>query len=159
MANQDALDICYMACARAHAKLSKAKRKQVGAVLVTPAGNIIPGVNGLPKQLGNECETYNSDLSDGTLLSQMSCYVTKPEVIHAELNCILKAAEEGISIKGSTLYVTLSPCSPCASMAIRAGIKRVVYEEKYRDPTGIGTLLLAGVPTKQFIQGETHVSN
>ncbi len=62
---------------------------------------------------------------------------TKPEVIHAELNCILKGAKEGVSVKDSVMYVSLSPCVPCASMLKQAGVKRVVYKEQYRDPSGI----------------------
>mgnify|MGYP002133288353 CR=1 FL=1 len=38
MASKQELDKCYMTTAYAHAKLSKAKRLQVGATLVTSIG-------------------------------------------------------------------------------------------------------------------------
>ena len=119
------LDRCYMNCAVEYSKLSHAKRNKVGAVLVTKSGVVLGGVNGLPKQLGNTLEENGA---------------TKPEVIHAELNCILKAAKEGVSVVGSTLYTTLAPCSSCASMLLAAGVDRVVYKEKYRISSGLEIL-------------------
>ena len=122
-------DNVYMGVANAHATLSKANRLKVGACIVTPSRVIIPGVNGQPKILGNVCEL------DG---------VTKASVIHAELNCILKAQREGISIEGATLYVTHSPCEHCASLIIETGISRVVYAEEYRSLVGVENLKIAG---------------
>ena len=128
-------DAVYIGVAMAHASLSKATRLKVGACIVTTSRVIIPGVNGLPKALGNTCE------HDGA---------TKPSVVHAELNCILKAQREGISIEGATLYVTHSPCEHCASLIIMTGIKRVVYVDEYRSLTGLLNLATAGVDTKQI---------
>lgn len=135
MASKEQLDNCYMRCAEAHAGLSKAIRKKVGAALVTKTGIVIAGVNGLPKQLGNRCEDVQV-----APRGQLSELVTREEVIHAELNCILKAAREGVSVEGSTLYVTLSPCTKCASMILSAGIERVVYKEEYRCTAGVDLL-------------------
>jgi len=50
---------------------------------------------------------------------------------HAEENAIVQAAYHGISVKDSTLYVTLSPCLLCAKMIINSGIVHVVYDEEY----------------------------
>ena len=128
-------DIVYMGVANAHATLSKATRLKVGACIVTPSRVIIPGINGQPKPLGNVCER------DG---------VTKASVIHAELNCILKAQREGISIEGSTLYVTRSPCEHCASLIIETGISRVVYADEYRSLVGVENLKMAGVVVERM---------
>ena len=46
---------------------------------------------------------------------------------------------------GSTLYVTASPCIECAKLIIQAGIRRVVYAEKYRLEDGIHLLRKAGI--------------
>ena len=46
---------------------------------------------------------------------------------------------------GSTLYVTASPCIECAKLIIQAGIKRVVYGEKYRLEDGINLLKRANI--------------
>ncbi len=128
-------DSVYMGVATAHASLSKATRLKVGACIVTPSRVIIPGVNGQPKPLGNVCEHEGA---------------TKGSVIHAELNCILKAQREGVSIVGSTLYVTHSPCEHCASLIIETGIGRVVYAEEYRSLVGVENLKLAGVRVKRM---------
>jgi len=143
MADQKQLDETYMGTAMLHARLSKAIRAQVGAVLVTSQGVTLTGYNGTPAGLRNECENVKWDSNGDTYL------VTKPEVIHAELNCILKAAREGVSCIGATMYVTLSPCVPCAAMMIQAGITRLVYKDTYRDQGGTDLLQLAGVVVEQ----------
>ena len=140
MPTQHELDVCYMSVAESHSRLSKANRKKVGACLVTSSGIIIPGYNGTPTGSSNECE----ELVDGVL-------VTKPEVIHAELNSILKAAREGVSVVGSRLYVTLSPCKPCAAMLVQAGVKEVVYLQPYRCTGGMSLLVDAGVEVRQIV--------
>lgn len=133
------IDDLYMAVAEIHEKLSKSKRRQVGACLVTSSGTILAGCNGLAPKGSNVLE-YEED---GKL-------VTKEEVIHAELSCILRAAREGVSVQGSTLYVTLSPCVRCAEMLVTAGIKRVVWRDSYRDPSGVFNLLNLGVKVEQY---------
>lgn len=135
MATQKELDTLYMSVAQSHSLISKASRLQVGACLVTTDSVMLGGVNGQPRELGNLCE------EDGT---------TKLSVIHAELNCVLKAAREGVSVKGSTMYVTHSPCESCASMLISAGVCRVVYKDEYRSLRGIELLLQAGVVVDKF---------
>lgn len=51
--------------------------------------------------------------------------------IHAELNAILYAARNGLSIDGATMYVTLSPCADCCKAIAQSGIKKLVYCETY----------------------------
>lgn len=121
------IDSVYMQTAILHSGLSKARRKSVGAVLVTNQGVVLTGYNGTPSGYDNSCEDI---LSDGSLVSKNS-------VIHAELNCILKAAREGVSVLESTVYVTLSPCVACAAMLAQSGVKKLVYLEEYRDSSGI----------------------
>ena len=132
-------DDTYLGIAALVAKHSKAKRKQVGAVLVTVNGVMLPGYNGTFSGADNACED-----DDG---------VTLPTVLHAELNCLLKAAKEGVSVKDSTMYVTLSPCERCAAMLVQSGIKRLVYGEQYRESAGIELMRNAGVEVvfKQII--------
>ena len=50
-----------------------------------------------------------------------------PLICHAEENAIMHAARIGVSLKGSTAYVTWPPCSRCARSLIQAGIREVVY--------------------------------
>jgi len=139
MPNKQQTDGLYMGVAFQYAKLSKAKRAQVGACLVTAHGVIIGGVNGQPIGCSNECE-YNNG---GEL-------VTKNSTIHAEVNAVLRAAREGVSCFNATIYTTLSPCVPCAAMLVNAGIKKLVYSELYREKTGVELLVSAGVEVQQF---------
>lgn len=166
MASQQSLDYCYMAVAEAHATLSKAERKRVGCALVTPFGVILGGCNGLAPGSDNQLETkvYMKAANEGAYLDNeykdnrwpyedaQGRYglVSKPEVIHAELNCLLKAAREGVSVVGSTLYTTLSCCKPCSEMVAAAGIKRVVYKELYRDFSGVDNLKSKGIQVDKY---------
>lgn len=129
-------DSTYMKVAESLSLHSKAKRAQVGACLVTQQGALLVGYNGTAKGWDNNCETENN--------------VSKPEVLHAELNCILKAAREGVSVLGSTLYTTLSPCLHCSAMLSQAGVKRVVYRDAYRDTSGVDKLKQHGVVVEQL---------
>jgi len=140
MANQQSLDLVYMQTALLHAGLSYAKRTKVGACLVTRTGIIVPGVNGLPKELGNELEYSEYDF-----VTKETKFITKPEVVHAEQACLNKSAREGVSVEGSTLYTSLSPCSQCASNMIWLQVKRVVYLQQYRCTKGLELLSKAGI--------------
>jgi len=76
--------------------------------------------------------------------------ITKSQTIHAELSCILKAAKEGVSVVGSTLYVSLSPCIACSEMIAAAGVSRVVYKEAYRLTDGIENLRKLNLEVEQW---------
>lgn len=153
MPSKKKLDDYYMSLALRVAELSHGLRAKVGCCLVTDNDLTVLGTNGLPKQLGNELEykEYNLDdleLNEGyPFLDDCGDYriSTKNEVIHAELNTILKCAKEGVSVKGATIYTTLSCCSQCASMLASCGVKRVVYLEEYRDTKGIEILKQCGI--------------
>lgn len=147
MPKQLHLDRVYMNCALLHSQLSYAQRKTVGAVIVTSTGVVIPGYNGTPSGHNNCCE--NSEIRGGEW-----CLETKPTVLHAELNCILKAAKEGIPIVGATCYITLMPCQQCAAMLCQAGIKRVVYMQEYRDTAGLDVLKVSGIVVEQLKESD-----
>lgn len=151
MATQKSLDKIYMQVALLHASLSRAERKKVGACIVTSTGVILAGLNGTPAGHDNRCEDK--------VLSHHPEYggcklVTKPTTLHAELQCVLKAAKEGVAIVGSTCYITLTPCQQCAAMLCQAGIKRVVYLEEYRDMQGLEVLKLSGIQVDKFNSNE-----
>ena len=57
--------------------------------------------------------------------------------IHAEQNAILYAVKNNISVEGSTLYTTLSPCLACARIIFSMRIKRVIYLKSYAEHKGI----------------------
>ena len=135
---QNRYDRAYMKMAQAFAELSYAERAKVGCVIVSPDGQIISqGYNGMPSGMDNCCEHEE----DGKLVSNK-------EVIHAESNAITKCAKWGGRTDGATIYVTLSPCIDCAKLIVQAGIKRVVYGEKYRNTEGLDLLRRAHVETE-----------
>ena len=55
------------------------------------------------------------------------------------------AGSSSNSSEGATMYVTASPCIECAKLIIQAGIKRVVYAEKYRLEDGLDLLKRANI--------------
>lgn len=128
---QEILDKRYMRMARIWAENSYCKRRQVGALIVKDKMIISDGYNGTPSGFDNVCED-----EDG---------VTIPYVLHAEANAITKIARSNNSSDGATMYVTTSPCIECAKLIIQAGIKRLVYGEKYRLEDGINLLKKAGI--------------
>lgn len=151
---QKQTDSLYIEMLKPLKKRSHAVRAKVGAILVTQQGNLLVGINGLPKQLGNKLEieevVLESVFNEPPRWVLTGELITKPTVIHAEMNCILKAAREGVSTVNSTVYVTLSPCAHCASMLVSAGVKRLVYVEDYRDPSGLDVLRRCGVGVVKY---------
>jgi dCMP deaminase len=130
---QRQLDNRYLRMAHIWSENSYCKRRKVGALVVKDKTIISDGYNGTPSGFENVCEDENN--------------VTKPYVLHAEANAITKLARSTNSGEGATLYVTASPCIECAKLIIQAGIKRVVYGEKYRLDDGLRLLQRAGVET------------
>ncbi|AOW21293.1 deoxycytidylate deaminase [Urechidicola croceus] len=128
---QKKYDTAYMKMAYEWAKLSFCDRKKVGALIVKDRMIISDGFNGAPTGFDNCCEDDNGN--------------TKWYVLHAEANAILKVASSTQSCKGSTLYITLSPCKDCSKLIHQSGIKRVVYSKEYKDNSGLKFLEKAGV--------------
>lgn len=123
------------------AENSYCQRRKVGALIVKDKMIISDGYNGTPAGFENVCEDDESGL-------------TKPYVLHAEANAITKIARSGNCSDGATLYVTTSPCIECSKLIIQAGIKRVVYREKYRVTDGLDLLERAGVETVHLQENE-----
>ena len=141
---QHLLDARYLRMARIWAENSYCIRRQVGALVVKDQMIISDGYNGTPSGFENKCEDDTN--------------VTYPYVLHAEANAITKLARSSNNSDGSTLYVTASPCIECAKLIIQAGIKRVVYGEKYRLEDGIDLLRRAGVEV-EFLDTEKPNNN
>jgi len=57
-----------------------------------------------------------------------------PEIytsIHGEASIVAQAAREGVSLKGSHVYVTTFPCANCARLLTEAGVAKVFYRDGY----------------------------
>jgi dCMP deaminase len=124
-------DLVYMKMALEWANLSHCQRKKVGSLIVKNGMIISDGYNGTPTGFENECEDCEN--------------TTHWYVIHAEANAILKCAKWGQSCKGATMYLTHSPCKDCSKLILQSGISRLVYNEMYKDPSGIEFLEKAGL--------------
>src|SRR5690606_20952581 len=116
-------DIAYMRMAREWAQLSHCHRRKVGALIVKDRMIISDGYNGTPSGFENICEDEEG--------------YTKWYVLHAEANAILKVAGSTHSCQGGTLYLTMSPCKDCSKLIHQAGIKRLVFLQRYKDDSGL----------------------
>ena len=117
----------YSDIAERVAELSSARRLQVGAIVVRDDRIISMGYNGMPAGWDNNCE---SEQADGSLK-------TRPEVLHVEMNALMKLARSHESGLGADLFITHSPCMECAKGIYQAGINRVYYGRQYRSNDGI----------------------
>lgn len=150
---KDKMKLFYMDMARRASQLSYAERKKVGAVARTPQDLIIYSWNGRPAGDDNNCEISRfkfANVNGGTIISGVE-KVTHPDVLHAESNLVAKAAREGVSLKGSDIFVTLSPCLQCAKQLFQAGVASVTYSEEYRLKDGIEFLNKHNIPCSKEI--------
>ncbi len=129
-------DLAYLRMATEWSELSHCKRRKVGALIVKDRMIISDGYNGTPSGFDNFCEDEEG--------------YTKWYVLHAEANAILKVASSTHSCNGATLYLTMSPCKDCSKLIHQAGIKRVVFIERYKDDNGLNFLEKAEVEVLQI---------
>ena len=134
------VDVRYLRMAKIWAENSYCLRRQVGALIVKNQMIISDGYNGTPSGFENICEDDNNR--------------TKPYVLHAEANAITKVAASNNNSSDATIYITSSPCIECAKLIIQAGIKRVVFSEKYHTEEGLELLKRAAI-TVDFIETPT----
>lgn len=103
-------------------------KRRVAAVIVKDKRIISTGYNGTPRGVKNcnegGCPRCNQLSASGTKLDECLC-------AHAEENSITQSAYHGVTIKGSTIYTTFSPCLMCTKMIINSGIEEVVYNTDY----------------------------
>ena len=113
------MDMAYLVATRA-----TCSRRHVGCVLVKDRRVLATGYNGsMPGQ--PHCDDAGHFYMNG---EENGCQRTN----HAEASAIAFAAKFGVSVDGATCYVTTMPCYTCAKLLIMAGIKRIVFHDKYR---------------------------
>ena len=127
------------------AKLSSAKKLQVGCVIVKDNRILSVGYNGTPSGWDNECEEVVPP-NEWVDYEQLK---TKPEVLHAEANALMKLCSSTESSKDADLFITHAPCMHCAKLIYQAGIKNVYYINEYRSDEGIVFLEKSGVQVCQ----------
>lgn len=119
-----------MATALLMASRSSCERLNVGCVIVsggTQKNRIVAaGYNGfLPGT------PHTSRMRDGH----------EQATVHAEQNAISDAARRGVSLEGSTIYITHFPCINCAKILAAAGIDCIKYRRDYRNDNMVKDIL------------------
>jgi len=137
----------YMDWALRLAKLSHARRLQVGAVIVKDDTVISYGYNGMPSGWDNNCEDEITVEMDEKFVKTLK---TKPEVLHAESNAVSKLAKSSNSGLNADIFITHAPCIDCAKLILQSGIRRVYYGTQYRDDYGVKFLQTSGVEVTQI---------
>ncbi len=135
-------DEYFLKIASVVAERATCRRHHIGAVAVKDKHILATGYNGAPSEL-KDC------LELGCLRDEMNIPSgTRHEVcrgIHAEQNVIIQASLHGVSLEGSTIYATHTPCRLCAKMLVNAKVKRYVSYDKYDDDSFIDLFQEAGV--------------
>jgi dCMP deaminase len=135
-------DEYFLKIASVAAERSTCRRHHIGAVAVKDKHILATGYNGAPSGL-KDC------LELGCLRDEMGIPSgTRQEVcrgIHAEQNVIIQATLHGVSLEGSTIYCTHTPCVLCAKMLVNAKIKRYVSFGRYDDNSFIDLFREAGI--------------
>jgi len=159
----------HMKTAENYAKLSTARRLQVGAIVVKDDRIISIGYNGMPAGWDNNCEDIEWDTGasgrldpekfdrkfpftgwhEGAQRDVRYGLRTKPEVLHAEANAIAKVARSPESAEGAVIFVTHAPCIECAKLIYQSGVSQVFYRDNYRNDAGTNFLKQAGVIVNQ----------
>ena len=133
-------DEYFMSVALLISLRSACDRLQVGCVIVSGGDQcnriVAAGYNGfLPGA------PHTSHLRDGHELA----------TVHAEQNAIADAARRGISLAGTTAYISHFPCINCTKMLASSGIRVIKYHEDYKnDPLAVQLLQEAGIKVFQF---------
>ncbi len=104
-------------------------RRPVGAVLAIENYRISDGFNDTPKGYPNCGEGGCPRCNDPTIPSGVD--LDKCICIHAEDNSFFNAKGP---VVGSSLYVTLAPCTGCAKHSMQNEIKRIVYDDEISYP-------------------------
>lgn len=149
----------YMDIAERTAQLSRARRLQVGAIIVKESRIVSIGFNGTPAGWDNNCEDkipispwpaeFPEELGNTYTLR------TRPEVIHAERNALDKLAKQGgIGGQNATMFVTHAPCIECAKSIYGSGITEVFYREDYSSEDGIYFLKKCGIKIVKISRGD-----
>lgn len=130
-------DEYFLEIAHVVKKRSTCLRRQVGAVIVKDNRILTTGYNGVPPEI-EHCD------SKGCLRQKLQIPSGEKHelcrALHAEQNAIIQAAKSGISIDGSTIYITTQPCVICTKLIIASGIVKVIYEGDYPDDLSLDML-------------------
>jgi len=135
-------DEYFLKIASVVAERSTCRRHHIGAVAVRNKHILATGYNGAPSGL-KDC------LELGCLRDEQGIPSGERQElcrgIHAEQNVIIQASLHGVTLEGSTIYATHTPCILCAKMLVNAKIKRYISFGRYSDDAFINLFREAGI--------------
>jgi len=147
METRPSYDEYFMEMAYVVAKRSTCIRRKVGAILVKEKHILSTGYNGAPKGL-KHCSETGCLREDQNIPSAERHELCRG--LHAEQNAIIQAAVFGVSIKGSVLYCTSTPCVVCVKMLINAGVTEIIYAGDYPDDLAKRMMAESNLKIKRF---------
>lgn len=147
MESRPSYDEYFMEMAHVVAKRSTCLRRKVGAILVKEKHILSTGYNGAPKGL-KHCAETGCLREDQNIPSGERHELCRG--LHAEQNAIIQAAVFGVSIKGSVLYCTNTPCVVCVKMLINAGVTEIIYAGEYPDALAKQMMSESNLKIKRF---------
>ena len=137
-------DDYFMKMAELVSERSTCLRRKVGAVIVSEDNRVLStGYNGAPVGLENCCDKGECIRQKLNIPSGERHELCRS--VHAEQNAIIQCALTGVSCKGATIYITLSPCNMCLKQVINAGIKKIIAKESYPDKLSMAKMKESGI--------------
>jgi len=136
------IDEYFLKIAAVVAERSTCRRHHVGAVAVRDKQILTTGYNGAPANF-QDCLELGCLRDAQGIPSGERHEICR--AIHAEQNVIIQAAMHGVSLEGSTIYATHTPCVLCAKMLTNARIKRYVSYGRYNDDACVQMFAEAGI--------------
>ena len=100
------------------------------------------------KFIGVLATGYNGSLPGQPHCEDVGCLIVENHCVrtnHAEINALVQAVTHGVTIKGSTAYITNMSCTTCAKALIASGIIRVVVFSDYHDTLATQFFSEAGI--------------
>jgi dCMP deaminase len=136
------VDQYFLKIASVVAERSTCRRHHVGAVAVKNKHILATGYNGAAAGL-KDCLELGCLRDEKNIPSGERHEICRG--IHAEQNVIVQASLHGVSLEGSTIYCTHTPCVLCAKMLVNARIVRFVSFARYNDDSFIDLFREAGI--------------
>jgi dCMP deaminase len=149
------IDTYFLKIAAVVGERSTCRRHHMGAIAVRDKQILTTGYNGAPAGLKDclELGCLRDELGIPSGQRHEIC-----RAIHAEQNVIIQAALHGVSLEGSTIYCTHTPCVLCAKMLVNARIKRFVSSGRYNDDTFVSLFKEAGIESERRRRPSSRVN-
>lgn len=160
----------YKNILKEYQQFSKCARLHVAALLVNDGRILCCGYNGTPAGQVNCNELFKGEVINGVSHFYMRNTPTEEwretnendwraahhefankNELHAEQNLLGQCIQKNINVNGASIVISHEPCESCARLILAAGIKHVLYVDKYdRGSQGIEFLTANGVKVEQF---------